>query len=360
MIPPETPISEIGERELLRRIRARLPQGVGVVVGAGDDAAALETGPLTLLTTDCLVEGVHFRREWSPARLLGRKALTVNLSDVAAMAGSPRHATVSLCLPGDLPLAFVDELYDGLLERAAEAGVALVGGNLSAIAGPVVIDVALLGKADRLLRRSGAQPGDLAVVTGTLGAAAAGLKLLFQGARLGPEGQLESTGVWNAASAPAVLHCLRAQLDPTPPLAFARALAEHDLADAGMDVSDGLSGDLLELCRESGVSAWLDPSALPLDAHAVALERAQGGDPLALGLHGGEDYQQLLAVAKDRVDALRDVAAVWELPVSAIGEFTAGPPALWLKSGERLLPLLPASHEHFAPVSHARRFASGS
>lgn len=359
MVPPDTPLCEIGERELLRRIRARIPQGAGVVVGPGDDAAAVETGPLTLLTTDCLVEGVHFRREWSPPRLLGRKALTVNLSDVAAMAGLPRHATVSLCLPGELPLSFVDELYDGLLERAAEAGVALVGGNLSASAGPVVIDVALLGQADRLLRRSGAQPGDLAVVTGTLGASAAGLKLLPQGARLGAEGQLESTGVWNAASASAVLHCLKAHLDPAPPLAFARALAEHELASAGMDVSDGLSGDLLELCRESGVSAQLDASALPLDAHAAALERAQGGDPLVLCLHGGEDYQQLLAVAAHRIDALREIADVWELPVSVIGEFAAGPPEVWLKNGGRLVSLQPASHQHFASSARVGRLVSG-
>ena len=128
------------------------------MVGVGDDAAAVETGPLTLVTTDCLVEGVHFRREWAPARLIGRKALTVNLSDIAAMAGVPRHAMVSLCLPADLPVAFVDELYDGLLERAAEAGVNVVGGNLSATPGPIVIDITLLGQADRLLRRAGARP----------------------------------------------------------------------------------------------------------------------------------------------------------------------------------------------------------
>jgi thiamine-monophosphate kinase len=356
VIPPETPISEIGERGLLRRIRARIPQSPGVVVGAGDDAAALETGPLTLLTTDCLVEGVHFRRDWSPARLLGRKALTVNLSDIAAMAGLPRHATVSLCLPGDLTVGFVDELYGGLLERGAEAGVGLVGGNLSATSGPVVVDVALVGQADRMLLRSGAHPGDLAVVTGTLGAAAAGLKLLAQGARLGSDGQLESTGLWSSASATAVGHCLRVQLDPAPPLAFARAIAEQGLAHAGMDLSDGLSGDLLELCVESGVSAQLDPSAVPLDPHAAGLERAQGRDPLALGLHGGEDYQQLLAVSKDDIEAVRDIASLWELPVAVVGEFAPGPPALWLRSGERLLPLVPLSHEHFVARAGARSF----
>ena len=346
----ETPlVGELGERELLRRIRRRIPQGAGVVVGVGDDAAALETGPLSLLTTDCLVEGVHFRRDWSPARLLGRKALSINLSDIAAMAGVPRHATVSLCLPADLPLSFLDELYDGLLERAAETGVGVVGGNLSATSGPMVVDVALLGQADRLLRRSGARPGDLVVVSGALGAAAAGLKLLEQGARLGPEGQVLDNGIWNEASAAAVQHCLKAQLDPAPPLAFARALAEHELAHAGMDISDGLSGDLLQLCHESELSATLDLEALPLDRHAAAFERAQGRPAVALGLHGGEDYQTLLAVPRENLEALREIASVWELPLSAIGEFAAGPPALFGRTGQGLAPIVPASHEHLRP-----------
>lgn len=347
MIGPETPVGAIGEHELVRRIRSRIPEGPGVVVGVGDDAAAVETGALTLLTTDSLVEGIHFRREWSPPRLLGRKALTVNLSDVAAMAGLPRYATVSLCLPPDVPLGFVEGLYDGLLERSAETGVNLVGGNVSSTRGAIVVDVVVVGQGDRLLKRSGAVVGDKIVVTGSLGAAAAGLKLLVQGARLGSEGELETTGLWKESASAAVAHCLRAQLDPAPPLALARALAEHEVAHAGIDVSDGLSGDLLQICLESGVSAWIDPVALPVNHHVVALERAQGGDALSLALHGGEDYQLLLAVPPERLDALQDLAVVWEIPLTVVGEFAAGPPALSIKSGEALAPLTPASHDHF-------------
>src|ERR1041384_7897934 len=168
-------MADVGEHGLLRHLRSRIPSGPGVLVGVGDDAAAVETGPLTLVTTDVLVEGVHFRREWGPASLVGRKALTINLSDIAAMAGVPRFAVVSLCLPADLTMDYVDGLYDGLLERAAEVGVLLVGGNVSSTPGPLTIDVTLLGHGDKLLRREGARPGDLVVVTGTLGAAAAGL-----------------------------------------------------------------------------------------------------------------------------------------------------------------------------------------
>jgi thiamine-monophosphate kinase len=355
MIHPETPVGEMGERVLLRHLRSRIPAGDGVVLGIGDDAAAVATGALTLVTTDCQVEGVHFRREWSPARLLGRKALTVNLSDIAAMAGLPRHATVSLVLRAETPLAWVDGLYDGLLERGAEAGISLVGGNLSGTGGPIVVDVAMLGLADRLLKRSGAVAGDLAVVTGTLGAAAEGLRLLAQGARLTADGGIESTGIWTPSSTPAVLHCLRAQLDPAPPLAFARALAEQELAHAGIDVSDGLSGDLLNLCEAGDVAAWVDPAQVPVDPQAAALERAGGGEALSLALHGGEDYQLLLAVPPDRIDGLRELAKVWDLPVTVVGEFMPGSPEVFTKTGESLSVLAAAAHDHFRTPRPTRR-----
>jgi thiamine-monophosphate kinase len=182
------------------------------------------------------------------------------------------------------------------------------------------------------------------VVTGTLGAASLGLRLLRKGARLDDEGNLSALGVWTESSAPAVRHCLRAQLDPAPPLAFARALSERELARAGMDISDGLSGDLLALCTESGVSARLDPSCLPVDPQAAGLERARGGDPISLALHGGEDYQLLLAIPPGQLEALHDLAVVWDVTVAVVGVFGAGEPVVLLEGGARLEP---ASHEHF-------------
>jgi thiamine-monophosphate kinase len=347
MIDPQTPIGVLGERALLRHLKARVPLGPGVVVGVGDDAAAVESGALTFITTDSLVEDVHFRRDWSPPRLLGRKALSVNLSDIAAMAAVPRYATVSLCLPPDVRLEFVDGLYDGLLERAAEAGVSLVGGNLASSRGGVVVDVTLVGQGERLLRRSGAVPGDLVVVTGTLGASAAGLQLLADGARLSEDGDLVSYGPWTETSAPSVLHCLRAHLDPKPPLAFGRSLSEQEVAHAAIDISDGLSGDLRELCVASGVGAWVQPEDVPVDAHAANLERARGRDGLALALHGGEDYQLLLAVPPENMGRLRDLAVIWDLPLTVIGEFMEGQGEVWSRRGEDLLPLPARSHEHF-------------
>ncbi len=325
------------------------------MVGPGDDTAVVEIGgPLVLVTTDSLVESVHFRSEWSPPPLLGRKALSVNLSDIAAMAGVPRHAIVSLCLPADTTLGFVDGLYDGLLERAAETGVNLVGGNVSATEGPIVVDVTLLGQAERILRRSGAQAGDLIVVTDTLGAAAAGLQLLGQGARLGADGQIVSTGMWTESSAPALAHCLRAQLDPSPPLALARALAEKELAHAAIDLSDGLSVDLKEICLASGLAAWIDAEGVPVNPHAGAFEKARGGDALALALHGGEDYQLLLAVPPDSLPASTDLARVWDLRLTVLGEFTAGPPEVSLRIGAHLAPLPAAAHDHFRSRRRSR------
>ena len=340
-------LAEIGERGLLRHIRGRLPATAGVKVGPGDDAAAVEIGPLALVTTDCMVEGVHFTRDGAPARLVGRKALTVNLSDVAAMGGIGRYATVSLLLPPDVTLGWVDALYDGLLERAAEAGVGLIGGNLARSREGIVVDVTMLGDAGRLLLRSGARPGDLVVVTGTLGGAAEGVRLLQEGARLDEEGQLVATGLWTESSSAAVLACLRAQLDPRPPFAVARSIAERGLAHAGMDLSDGLSTDLLDLCTQSGVAAVVDPASLPIDPKAAGLARAGGGDPLELALHGGEDYQLLLAIAPDELGEVRELARVFGAEITAVGTFVEGEPAVSVRdaSGER--PLLPRGHDHF-------------
>jgi thiamine-monophosphate kinase len=354
-LDPDAPIGKLGERALVAHLRSRIPIGDGVSLGVGDDAAAVVTSALTLVTTDCLVEGVHFRRDWSPPQLLGRKALTVNLCDIAAMAGVPRYATVSLCLPPDVPLRFVDRLYDGLLERAAETGVSIVGGNLAASWAELIVDVTLLGSGDRILKRSGAQPGDLAVVTGHLGAAAAGLKLLAQGARLTDEGHLDSTGVWTESSAEEVTRCLRAQLDPAPPLALTRALSEQDLVHAAMDISDGLSGDLLHICQASGLQAILEKRAVPVDPAALLLERAKGGDAMLLALHGGEDYQFLFAIPPDHLDGLKDLAVVWDLPLTVIGEFTEGPASVSVKDGETLMPLEPQSHDHFRRRGLGRR-----
>jgi thiamine-monophosphate kinase len=213
-----------------------------------------------------------------------------------------------------------------------------------------VIDVTLIGPATRVVRRSGAQPGDHVAVTGTLGAAAQGLRLLAQGARLDSEGELVSTGVWTDTSAAAVAACVRAQLDPRPPLAFARALAERDLLHAAIDVSDGLSGDLWLVCEASEVACALEFADVPVDPHVSQLVRAGGGDALALALHGGEDYQLLVAVAPDRLSDLRELAAVFNTHFTVLGQFREGAPSVFLRVGGRHMPLDRVGYDHFRPT----------
>jgi thiamine-monophosphate kinase len=352
-----TTVGQLGERSLLRRLRERIPKGPGVAVGIGDDAAVVETASQVVVTTDTLVEGIHFRRDWGPPALLGRKAVSVNLSDVAAMGGAGRYATVTLCLPADLAVSFVDELYDGLLQRAAETGVSVVGGNLSATPGPLTLEVTLIGHAPRPLLRSGAHPGDRVLVTGDLGAAAAALHFFETGLRLSAEGRLIAEGRWPQGVREAIERCLSAQLDPDPPLGFGRALGEVEpgLVHAAMDLSDGLSGDLLALCEASEVAAWLDASAIPVDPAAARLEKEGGDNGFSLALHGGEDYQLLLAVPPAQVPALREQAGAWEVRLTDVGEFTPGPPGVSVKFGEALRRLKPRSHDHFALPQRERR-----
>jgi thiamine-monophosphate kinase len=175
------------------------------------------------------------------------------------------------------------------------------------------------------------------MVTGRLGAAAMGVRLLGEGLRLAAHDEND----------PAVRRCLVAQLDPLPPLGFGNAVARAELAHAAIDVSDGLSGDLLAVCQESGVSAWIDGYTMPIYPGAAVLARDRGLDARDLALHGGEDYQLLLAASVESVPRLRELAGGMEIALTVVGGFAAGEPALTLLTAEGAVPLLPRSHEHF-------------
>ena len=201
-------VAAVGERALIEHIRRRLPAPPSaLVVGIGDDAAVatVERGALQVLTTDALVEGVHFDRRFSSPADIGYKALAVNISDIAAMGGAPRYALLSLVLPPTLPLADVDGLLDGLLEVAGKTGVTLAGGNITRSPGPLVVDVTVVGsvRPRRILTRSGGRAGNGLYVTGTIGAAAAGLGWLREHGVMGSEltGQWRAGGMRREASA---------------------------------------------------------------------------------------------------------------------------------------------------------------
>jgi thiamine-monophosphate kinase len=327
------------EFEWIRRIRERARRfAPEIVVGIGDDAAVLKRSPgkWWLVTTDALIEGVHFRREYAPAHLLGQKALAVNLSDIAAMGGRPRFFLLSLAVPEDLDEAYVEEFVEGIVAAADRYAVILVGGNLAASPRGFSAHVTLIGEcaAHRAVRRDGAMPGEAIYVTGCLGLSALGLELLRAGYRL-------SDALPEQVRRPILAH-----LAPEPRVALGRYLAEEGMARAMIDLSDGLSSDLRRLCEESRVGAVLRAEALPVVAEA----RTFGGDPVALALHGGEDYELLFTVREEDLPRLEEVRARFpDLPLTCIGRTIPDAGQVYLeRAGHREL-LVPRGYDHFSP-----------
>jgi thiamine-monophosphate kinase len=306
-----------GEFALIDRIAARLPSGPAVTLGIGDDAAVLApTGEnaFLLVTTDLLIEDIHFRRAWGvPPWLLGEKAIAVNVSDIAAMGGVPTATFVSLALPSDTNVEFVDDLYKGIGEACSRYGAVVAGGDTNGSPGPLVISITQLGVVGPQgpLLRSAARPGDVVLVTGALGGAAAGLAALERhGAEMA--GDLH----------PDAYH---AQVNPSPRLGEAHAAAATGDVTACMDLSDGLFADLEKLCRASGVGAVVDATRIPLPEHAHEDAEHLGGDALAWALRGGEDYELLLTVKADAAERVcAAITGATGTPVTVIGEVTAG------------------------------------
>lgn len=323
-------IRDLGEHGLIARIRARVPALPDwVALGIGDDAAVLEPprGEVDVVTTDGLVEDVHFKRGWSSMTDVGRKALAVNVSDLAAMGATPRAATLSLALPPALPVSDLDLFLDGFFDLAAETGVPIVGGNLTSSPGPIVIDVTLIGAARRrrVLTRRGGRPGHLLYVTGTLGRAAAEVARMLAGPaphdppyvpRLPREAALLACGV---------------------------QVARNRAASAAMDLSDGLADAVRQVAGQSGTGARVYSSKIPVDAVASAWADRQGTGSegaLQLAVYGGEDYELLFAVpARSRRNF--ETVAGRQTPVRCIGELTTGVDTLLVRddAGGRTLPL---------------------
>lgn len=264
-------IGDIGEFAFLERVLPGLPQGEEVLVGPGDDAAVLDlSGTPVVACTDVLVEGSHFRRDWSSAHDVGRKAIAVNVADLAAMGARPVAVLAGVVAPGDLPLDWLTRLAAGLRDEAAATGASLVGGDT--VAGAVVsVTVTALGALDGpTVTRAGARQGDVVAVCGRLGHAAAGLAVLQRGFR-----------------SPRAL--VDAHRCPVVPYAAGPRAARLG-ATAMIDVSDGLLADLGHVAAASGVAIRLDPDAVPIDEPVEAMARGLGVDPRVWVFGGGEDH----------------------------------------------------------------------
>lgn len=300
----------MGEFDLLARVRERLPPpGPRVLVGSGDDAAVTIPGGATATSVDALVDGVHFRRGQASLEQIGAKALAAALSDLAAMGAEPGEAYVVLGVPTDLDESGCLELLDGLAAVAIETGTSLAGGDVSR-APTLTLAITVVGhaaEAGALLTRSGGRPGDVLVLTGELGGAAAGLFLLEHpnsGGNLGAERRAA---------------LVARQLEPRPRLDAGRALVAAG-ATAMIDLSDGLVGDAGQLAVASGAGARIDAGTLPVAAGVAEVATDAGRDPLELAASGGEDYELLAALPSDRVGTACSAVA----GLTPIGELVAG------------------------------------
>ncbi len=277
-MPPEDALTS--EWDLIKALSREFgPAPPGVILGIGDDCAAIEIpGPDYLLwTVDTLVEGVHFDLAYTSLAQLGWKSLTVNLSDIAAMGGDPVAALLSLGWPPDRDRRGALPFAAGLAQAAREYGVAVIGGDTVSSPQGLIVTITVTGRvpATQMLRRAGAGVGDLIFVTGPLGEAAAGLKILRQGLDLPQDLKAGLT---------------EAQLRPRPRLRAGRLLAQEGLATALIDTSDGIATDLYHICRASGVGARIPAAGVPVSPRVTAAAPYLGRDPLDLALYGGEDY----------------------------------------------------------------------
>lgn len=312
-------LRDLGEFGLIHRFSGALATREGVRLGIGDDAAVLDALRQPIVTVDALVEGVHYRRDWMSAEALGYKAMAVNVSDVAAMGARPVAAFIALAVSAEDDVEFLDGLYRGFEQAAARFGFTVAGGDTVRANGPGMISVTVIGECLNPERgpvlRSGAQDGDVLLVSGTLGDSAAGLHLLLH-----PEIEM-------AFEERATL--IQRHLVPEPRLAEMECLlkTQPKAVHAALDLSDGLAGDARHMAKRSGLSLEIEVERLPISPQVLVLAEATGKDPVAWALSGGEDYELLLAVEPAAVDLLTEtVLAVTGTRLTAIGRCLSGPP----------------------------------
>lgn len=332
-------VAEIGEFGLIDRLHKVLAregrQPPGLSLGIGDDAALLHALPgcQWALTCDVLLEGRHYLPEYLSAFQLGRRAMAVNLSDIAAMGGQPRYALVALGLREDTPVREVEDWYRGFAAALNPWDAAIVGGNLTRIEGSQFIAITLMGEvgAGQALRRSGAWPGQAILVTGYPGQAAAGLRLL------------QHRGLEDHP-------LVQAYLSPVPRVAEGRALAGTGLVSAAIDTSDGFLGDLGHLCAASGAGARLWEKQLPLSPALCAAAAEWGEDPVQWFLGPSDDYELIATCAPEQVEVVKvRLGEVSQVPVHQVGVLTDQPGCLELQGEDGALSRLHSrGWDHFA------------
>lgn len=306
-------VKDLGEERLIKYLSKRFNQRHPRLIKAiGDDTSVtVQRGGYALLaTTDILIEGVHFEKDRTPAYLLGKKALAISLSDIAAMGGNPLFYLVSIAVPSGTPVRFLTDAYRGMFERAKKCGAFLAGGNTARMPGRTVIETTVIGEArkNRVVYRNGAKNGDLIFLTGTSGDSALGLLELKRG------GKGALTGPFRKL--------IMRHLDPEPRLEAGAALGAQGLASSMIDVSDGVLLDLKRLCEASGVSAAIELACLPLSREFKRYEAQRRRSFAELALTGGEDYELLFTARPGNEARVMKAASGLKLRITKIGEIT--------------------------------------
>jgi thiamine-monophosphate kinase len=331
-------LKEIGEFGFIKKIsQGCLIRPDNIVRAIGDDAAAFSTDhrQISLITTDLLVERVHFLRSAISGFELGYKSLAVNLSDIAAMGGTAREAFISIAIPEDCPLEYIETLYDGMKHLAARFDVNILGGDTTSSRTDLIINIAVYGTVAReeLLCRNSAKPGDIIFSTGCLGDSKAGLHLILNG--ITPDDDDLDL-------------LLKAHLHPEPHLREGRFLARRPGVHAAIDTSDGLSSDLGHIVEESGVGATLYAEKIPLSESLQKFCGRFGFDPVDFALSGGEDYTLLCTAAPQNADAIaREFQTEFRRPLFQLGEITNKEGIEIILPDGSSRPVIPTGWNHF-------------
>lgn len=331
------------EIQFVRWLQSHAPlRGRELRMGIGDDAALVRPhrGQELILTTDLSVEGIHFTRHLHTPQSVGHRALARALSDIAAMGGKPKFALVSIALSEKSPGNWARDFYQGLFRLARRFSVSVIGGDTSVHTGSILVDVVATGEVPygRAMLRSGASVGDQIFVGGKLGSSALGLKMLKSDKR--PNSQKTRN------------ESIKAHLFPEPQIRLGEFLSKERIATSAMDLSDGLSIDLMRLCEASGVGARIDASLLPLPATPMPMEMT-AREAERLALHGGEDYKLLFTVSPQRAQGLSRKVADRE--VFRIGQITRARTLLLIRDDGREERLAPQGYDHFRKRRRADR-----
>jgi len=331
-------LKEIGEFGFIKKIsQGCLIRPDNIIKAIGDDAAAFSTDPkqISLITTDLLVERVHFLRRAISGFELGYKSLAVNLSDIAAMGGTAREAFVSIAIPEDCPLEYLEAFYDGMKNLAARFDVNILGGDTTSSKIDLIINIAVHGTVakEEMLCRDSAKPGDLIFSTGCLGDSKAGLHLVLNEIALDDD---------------YLAMLIKAHLHPEPHLSEGRFLARRPGVHAAIDTSDGLSSDLGHIAEESGVGATLYSEKIPVSESLQKFCSRFDFDPVDFALAGGEDYTLLCAIApQNAADIAREFQDEFERPLFHLGKITnkTGMEIIFPDGSSR--PVMPTGWNHF-------------